>query len=806
MFEKNLQTKIYFTILNNIEEHKQILSENKGNKEIDDYRLEAIGKLDRIINEVTDNIKSLERNSEWDKFTIAFYGETNAGKSTLIETLRILLNEKKKTSEHKVFKSKKLELDKLLQKTDKFELETISVENKFNQSKINFQIQLNELQQQIQKSDSEKQEYISKIDALIKELNVKKDKFSTNLLSLYTKKDELDKIILDKMVSSTLGMIKSLFHCLEEQKASAELSLQIAKLENKFDEVQSNVDQYEMEITDLNQKFGTIAQKYNNQKENLEKSIVVLEEQRNQELSKINTQINSAKRNQSSLILELKSQTDGAIIGDGRSDFTKEVGSYEFLIGEKEFILLDLPGIEGKEENVQLSIKDAVEKAHVIFYVSKKSTPPQKGDDENLGTIEKISKQLSKHSEVYFIYNKPVRNPRQLKNPLIDDNEEESLITVDKELAIILGENYISHRTLSAYPAFLSLGNFYDDKFSKDKAKFFKKLGNSDTMLELSQVREFSNWMIGQLVNNVKNKIVQSNIRKVSKTLEWTTAEIKEISSSFRKLEEKLTSNYKLTSQQLDSAGDTFVKNLSNTGRKSVNILKNNIRKQIYDAIDNGINDKGFEKELKNLIEKELNNFSVELIKRFDRQGKVFTDEISSIASIYQRYVNELVEQHVKSVKFDFDFQPTIDIKKNINIGNTLLSLVGDIIGILTTLAYATSPIGWVVLALSALGTIISVYKTGHALTDKEFQRAQQRKNADENIEKVVEAIQKELGKQLSEVKSEVYKGISEIKTILYEPVVQVKAMSETFFELQNEIKQLSFEVAREGDNQNGNN
>lgn len=35
----------------------------------------------------------LEEHAEWEKFTIAFFGETNAGKSTIIESLRILFNE-----------------------------------------------------------------------------------------------------------------------------------------------------------------------------------------------------------------------------------------------------------------------------------------------------------------------------------------------------------------------------------------------------------------------------------------------------------------------------------------------------------------------------------------------------------------------------------------------------------------------------------------------------------------------------------------------------------------------------------------
>jgi predicted ATPase len=35
----------------------------------------------------------LEEHAEWDKFTLAFFGETNAGKSTILESLRILFNE-----------------------------------------------------------------------------------------------------------------------------------------------------------------------------------------------------------------------------------------------------------------------------------------------------------------------------------------------------------------------------------------------------------------------------------------------------------------------------------------------------------------------------------------------------------------------------------------------------------------------------------------------------------------------------------------------------------------------------------------
>ncbi|WP_322080527.1 hypothetical protein [Paraburkholderia bannensis] len=61
----------------------------KGKQEIGNMleRLRAIQS--RFDQQLTD----LQQYAEWDKFTLAFFGETNAGKSTLIESLRILFKE-----------------------------------------------------------------------------------------------------------------------------------------------------------------------------------------------------------------------------------------------------------------------------------------------------------------------------------------------------------------------------------------------------------------------------------------------------------------------------------------------------------------------------------------------------------------------------------------------------------------------------------------------------------------------------------------------------------------------------------------
>jgi DNA repair ATPase RecN len=68
------------------------VSNDKGNAHLANVK----GKLGEMKSRFDSEISYLEKHAEWDNFTIAFFGETNAGKSTIIESLRILFKEKKR--------------------------------------------------------------------------------------------------------------------------------------------------------------------------------------------------------------------------------------------------------------------------------------------------------------------------------------------------------------------------------------------------------------------------------------------------------------------------------------------------------------------------------------------------------------------------------------------------------------------------------------------------------------------------------------------------------------------------------------
>ncbi|WP_460091018.1 hypothetical protein [Pseudomonas sp. S2_E02] len=68
------------------------VSNDKGNAHLASVK----EKLGEMKSRFDGEISYLEKHAEWDNFTIAFFGETNAGKSTIIESLRILFEEKKR--------------------------------------------------------------------------------------------------------------------------------------------------------------------------------------------------------------------------------------------------------------------------------------------------------------------------------------------------------------------------------------------------------------------------------------------------------------------------------------------------------------------------------------------------------------------------------------------------------------------------------------------------------------------------------------------------------------------------------------
>ncbi|GAA7677537.1 hypothetical protein HpBhutan61_07020 [Helicobacter pylori] len=173
---------------------------------------------------------------------------------------------------------------------------------------------------------------------------------------------------------------------------------------------------------------------------------------------------------------ELEKLQDGAIIGDGRSDFTLETKSYTLKHNNQSFVLLDVPGIEGDEKKVIDEISDATKKPMLFFILQKHPLLRKKEKKEKRERLKRSKSNSIRKHEVYTLFNKPINSPRALKDGLIDENEKESLKILNEKMKAILGKHYEGHQIVSAQVAFYGLSSALlpETNFYKNKQKFLE--------------------------------------------------------------------------------------------------------------------------------------------------------------------------------------------------------------------------------------------------------------------------------------------------------------------------------------------
>ncbi len=96
---------IYLDVEKSIKDLQKIFENTDGTDErLRKFNQKALELFKNLESESLKELESLKNNGEWEKFTIAFYGETGAGKSTLIECLRLFFKEPGKMDQQERFK------------------------------------------------------------------------------------------------------------------------------------------------------------------------------------------------------------------------------------------------------------------------------------------------------------------------------------------------------------------------------------------------------------------------------------------------------------------------------------------------------------------------------------------------------------------------------------------------------------------------------------------------------------------------------------------------------------------------------
>ncbi|MDZ5455297.1 AAA family ATPase [Azohydromonas lata] len=689
---------------------------------LNDYKLKISGALEEL--------RSL---AEWDVFTISMYGETNAGKSTIIETLRILLGEPSKRETQAKFRS-------------------IAQRVQFNGEHIAT------LQDRLKAAAAQKQLSEQDLQALRLRHSGAEDGLQQRLKQL--KSDAQHK-------RSALSLWQKIFHLFKKLEEEKQLADEARNLQHLQAQHRASEHEYQARIDDA----GAQAQRHK------------------QELACI----------QDSLA-QLAPLQDGSIIGNGHSDFTLESQSYHFDVQGQKITLLDVPGIEGEESKVSEAINGAVKKSHAVLYITRKPSPPNKGEGNQLGTLEKIRQHLGSQTEVWAVYNKGITNPMALRGPqLLNDGESASLQDLEKELRAQLGDSYQGCISLSSLPAFYSATDCLlpTNSHYKNRQKFLAGM-DAEALLEKSNFSSFVRFISQEICRGYKEKIHRSNVRKIQVGVQDGQRMLDEMFKTFSTARQNLSKQHKSTTRELDNLEDAIARRIKSRCRDRLAEAKTKKRQAIYCHIEDDLSNDDFKLMLESTIDALKTELVEDLQEALHAEVEVFEAEIKEVVTRFKKNADEILElninRHFGAGPGHFALEFKID--NGINTFG-LLSSLGGATAMIWAAFFSSNPLGWTLAAaLGAVTLIFSLYKSVRSFFSTSYKMEQQRKSADENLAKVFDKIEDMLDERLAEAAGEMKQTIDKLKQQLSAPLHSVMAVIQALQTASKDMAHIESKIA----------
>ncbi|MGL2584688.1 GTPase [Helicobacter pylori] len=519
-----------------------------------------------------------------------------------------------------------------------------------------------------------------------------------------------------------------------------------------------------------------------------EQSKVVQQERFKRLYSNYQNNYQNDERKKQAILNELTSLQDGAIIGDGRSDFTTKTRSYTLKHNNKTFTLLDVPGIEGSEKKVIDQISNATQKAHAIFYVTKKPTPPQKGEEGKRGTIEKIQRQLDSQTEVWTIFNKPINSPRAFKDGLINESEKESLKILNKKMKNILGKHYEGHQIVSTQMAFYGLSSALipESDFYKNKQKFLEIFKVEELLLYQSHFKPLAEFITETLLENSRKKIIESNCNKALKVVEQLQKAIKTtIEKRIDPMIKEAQEHQQEARYNLDRSTEKFILNLTNSAFYEIDQFKSDLREKMYAHINKNIEDEECEEIFKNELIQGIETLHEDIKWRFRECEKRFDGEIKEAIKQLEYRIKDSLAM-LERISIDRGFNLNFDTDSGID-GTKLAASIGGLGLLLLT------PVVGEFALIAGLGLVlVGVVKGLWNVFNPNYKRSQQRKGVNEKLDEVCKQITEALKSRIESYKKGALGMIEELNAGFNEFVNHYKRMKRQLEEAHERLGYIS--------------
>ncbi|GAA6983631.1 hypothetical protein HpCHC60_10670 [Helicobacter pylori] len=356
-------------------------------------------------------------------------------------------------------------------------------------------------------------------------------------------------------------------------------------------------------------------------------------------------------------------------------------------------------------------------------------------------------------------------------------------------MGAILGKHYEGYKAVSAQVAFYGLSSALlpETDFYKNKQKFLA-IFKAEELLLKSHFKQLGEFIAGELLENSRKKIIESNCNKALKVIEKlqkaiTTTIDRQINPTIKELKDRQKETY----SNLDRSRDKFVSNLNNSVSKEIERFKSDLSEKMYAHIDRGIENKECEEIYENKRNqgiRELSRTIEGLVKKCEEQFR--KDIKEDIEQFGERIENSLVM--LNHINLDSGFNPNFNIHSGIDkLG--LFSTIRVLIVLLTGTPLVLDEIARAAgIALRAIAIVESVW----SWSSSDYKKSQQRKEVDKNLDKVCGIIEERVRNQIEDAKKVISENVESLKAGLNDPVVCYERMREGLIKAGEGLWQIS--------------
>jgi hypothetical protein len=700
-------------------------------------KIEVLNLIDTFRQEKLDKaIEDLKNSQEWEKFTVAFYGETNAGKSTIIESLRIYFQEEEKIKQQIEFEKNGKEYDKN-KKTLESKIESIKndiLENKSNKEQLalDFEAQKNDLEErarQILFDDSKKKE------------------------------------------SSIIYKILSLLHIVNAQKSIDKIDLEINNKKVKYEQDTKKLDGLlitkKEELAKLENEITSLETSILDKLKKLEDGQIIGDGR--SDFTKKSTTYNFTYNNQEFAFLDVPGiEGHEEIVIDEISLAVKKAHAVFYVTSSS---TPPQKGDEHKKGTLEKIKEHLGSQTEVYTIFNKRVTNPMQLNKALVSDDEKDSLKIV---------------DEKINNILKENYAGHKIVSAKIAFLAIAKCLVANSKIYNEKKKFL-------DKFSTneliEKANFDELCNfiSDELVINTKQKIKKSNYnkaneILNELID-ILDKALKNNFEPLYKQL------VQEVDNASNNLKNTL----RKSKIDLDSVIAKALRDFENDTRKEIyryidkNISDDSFKSKLENLLENN-SEKMVEAIPKN-IEIQMFKFQSSIIESLEN----FKRRVDLAIQDYQTLDFGSLDS-----EFKINLQIDNGIDKMALAGS--LVGAGGLAYSAIMFSNSWNPVGWTMFAIGAVTVLIGVYKSFRKWLSDDYKKSEQRKSADENIENIIDRMKPEMIKNMEPIFDDTTKLIDNIVDDLKIIVTQRKIAQEHLKNAHQMLVQIAKQIKIEGE------